>query len=470
MRIHGLCAESAKDLTQWRKTKTTLKRYRESKHLPPYEKHHDSPGVYLISMPEVSGLVYVGSAAQTIRHRWRQHISDLLAQRHGNSMLQRAVNKYGTDKLRFEILEICASDEVLQREQEWLARYDWDDLFNLNPNAASRLGAKLSEEDRLKLAESHGGISSPVILQEIAEYYRRGATQQALAERYKVDRSSIRNYLVRLKVEMRQLASENTELVAQVKELYEKGANAKQCAKKAGIDHDTALRILRASGVLRDASERQKMRVRKLGRRHYAEAAGAHIHEFQHPEHGSFRGYQFEFREKFGLPVSCVSQLCTGCRSELAGWRLVGAPKKTANRDKQVLKVHTFTHPTHGEFTGSQRDFLRAFGGMTQAGVSGLVNGRWDAYKRWEIKSRADPHVFRKGSRRERAGLPRNSRRKIPLCDHQAIKAELEAGVTQAAIAARYGVHQGSISNLCKRQGWETKRSKVKARVTPIAA
>lgn len=203
-----------------------MKRGRESKHLPPYERHHDSPGVYLIPMPEVSRLVYVGSAAQTIRHRWRQHVCDLLAGRHGNSMLQRAVNKYGIDKLRFEILEICTAEEVLQREQDWLARYEWDDLFNLNPNAASRLGARLSHDDRLKLAESHGGISSTEVLQQIAEDYRRGATQQSLAEKYKVDRSSIRNYLVRLNVVMRRLASENEALVAKVKRLYEEGHSA----------------------------------------------------------------------------------------------------------------------------------------------------------------------------------------------------------------------------------------------------
>lgn len=203
------------------------------------------------------------------------------------------------------------------------------------------------------------------------------------------------------------------------------------------------------------------MRVTKLGRKRYAEAAGAHIQEFYHPDHGTFRGYQFEFREKFGLPHSYVSQLCTGCRTEVAGWRLLSPPKKTANRSARTLKTHNFIHPELGEFNGTQHDFLRAFKGMTQAGVSGLVTGRWDTYKRWKIKNSSGPHVFRRGSPREHAGIPRKSRRKIPLNDYPSIRAELEAGVTQAAIAERYRVHQGSISNLCKRQGWKTKRSKV---------
>lgn len=431
-----------------------MKRGRESKYLPPYKKHHDSSGIYLISMPEVSGLVYIGSAAQSIRHRWRQHICDLLAERHGNSLLQRAVKKYGIDKLRFEILELCAVEEVLQREQAWIGRYSWDDLFNLNPNASSRLGAKLSEENRLKLAESHGGISSPEILQLIVEEYAQGATQGALAQKYNVDRSSIRNYLMRLEVKIRQLASNNPDIVAEVVRLYKEGHSSGYCAKETGIDQGTAIRVLRQHSVLRSVSEAQALRARRTDRKDYAEASGAHVHVFTHPEHGTFRGYQFEFVGKFGLARSNVSQLCNGYRNTLSGWRLASAPMKATKHAQKSAKTHHFIHPQHGEFIGTQGDLMKTFGGMTQAGVSGLVTGRWDSYKRWEIRNQEGPHVFRVGSRNARAGKPRNMKRKIPVHDYPTIKADLDAGVTQTAIAARYGVHQASVSNLIKRQGW----------------
>jgi group I intron endonuclease len=395
-----------------------MRRGRENRYLPPYERHHDSSGIYLISMPEASGLVYIGSAAQTIRHRWRQHICDLLAKRHGNSLLQRAVDKHGIEKLRFEILELCAAEDVVQREQEWFGRYDWDDLFNLNPNAASRLGCRLSDEDRLKLAESHGGISSPEILQRIAEEYMQGATQESLAKKYKVDRTSIRNYLVRLNVETRRLASANPDIVAKVRQTYAEGFSSGQCAKMAGIDQGTAIRILRECGLLRSVSAAQKLVAGRRDRKDYAKLTRAHVHDFAHPEHGVFRGYQFELVEKFGLAKSYVSQLCNGYRDEVSGWRLTSEPKKAENRRQKAAKVHDFVHPEQGDFVGTQGALMRTFGGMTQAGVSGLVTGRWSSYKGWEIRDPSGPHVFREGSHGVRSGKPRNTRRKIPVEDN----------------------------------------------------
>jgi group I intron endonuclease len=435
-----------------------MKRWRENKHLPPYEKHHDSPGIYRISMPQVSHLVYIGSAAQTIRHRWRQHLSDLLAKRHGNSLLQRAVNKYGIDKLQFEILEICKTEEVLDREQEWFGRYEWNDLFNLNPNAASRLGTKLSAEDRLKLAESHGGISSPKVLQQIAEEYKQGASQVALAKKYRVDRTSIRNYLLRLGVGARPRVSQQHAIIAKVKKLYGQGLSSAQAAKEVGIDQGTAIRILRESGDVRSVSEAQKLRAKRIDRRRYARAAGAHIHDFQHPKHGIFRGYQFEFRKKFRLNETLVSQLCRGLRKEVNGWKLVSRPKKTKSKTRGG-KTHHFIHPKHGEFVGRQNELLERFSDLTQASVSGLVRGRSVSHKGWEIRRTGSPHVFRGGSTNTRTGEPRKLRRKIPVEDYPQIKRELAAGVAQAVIAARYKVYQATISNLCKRQGWSKARS-----------
>jgi group I intron endonuclease len=430
-----------------------MKRWRENKYLPPYEKHHDSPGIYLISMPQVSRLVYIGSAAQTIRHRWRQHLSDLLARRHGNSLLQRAVNKYGVDKLQFEILELCATEEVLEREQDWLGRYEWDNLFNLNPIAASRLGTKLSKEDRLKLAESHGGISSPKILKRIAAEYRQGSSQVALAKKYKVDRASIRNYLLRLGVCVRPRVSQHHAIVAKVKNLYRQGLSSAKVAKEVEIDQGTVIRILKDAGAVRSVSEAQKIRAKSIDRRRYARAAGAHIDEFQHPKHGTFQGYQFEFRRKFNLSETLVSQLCRGLRKEVNGWKLASRPRKTKSRTRGG-KTHHFIHPKHGEFVGRQKDLLERFSGLTQASVSGLVRGSSVSHKGWEIKKSGSPHVFRGGSTNTRTGEPRKLRRKIPVEDYPQIKRALAAGAGQAVVAARYNVHQATISNLCKRRGW----------------
>lgn len=434
-----------------------MKRGRENRYLPPYEKRHDSAGVYRISMPTVSKLVYIGSAAQTIRHRWRQHVCDLLAERHGNPLLQRAVKKYGIEHLRFEIVEICAAGEALQREQEWIHRYEWDDLFNLNPSASSRLGAKLSEEDRLRLAESHGGISSPDVLREIAKEYLDGASQSSLAAKYNVNRSSIRNYLARLGVKMRPNAADNHETVAEVRRLYKLGNSSGYCAREVGIDQATVIRILTEHGEMRSVSEAQKERAKKLDRREYAKAAGAHTHVFKHPKHGTFNGYQFEFRAKFGLNETLVSQLCRGMRKSLDGWVLEGPPKK-ASRETRSGQVFHFIHPKHGEFVGRQNELLEKFYGLNQSGISGVVCGRSVSYKGWELRREGEVHVFRGGSTNTRTGLPRNRRRKVLLADHEKIRRAVSSGVRQSEVAKTYKVSPGCISRICRAGMPKTRR------------
>jgi group I intron endonuclease len=481
-----------------------VKRGRKNKYLPAYEKHHDSAGIYLISMPEVSKLIYVGSAAQTIRHRWRQHISDLLAKRHANRLLQRAVNKYGIDKLRFEIVELCAPEQVLSREQAWIEKHNWSDLFNLNPNSTSRLGSKLTEEDRLKLAERHGGISSLRLRRQIAAEYKAGATHGELARKYKVDRSSIRNYLIRLGVKMRPFASKNPKIVAELKRLYAQGHAAAYCASQLGIDEGTAITILRRSGDLRSVAKAAQHTANRRGRKDFARSAGAEIHLFRHPEHGTFRGYQFELRQKFGLNETLISQLCRGLRGQVSGWVLLSSPKESRARARGGKTYH-FIHPEHGEFIGRQKDLMASFQGLEQGSVSALALGKVLSHKGWEIKDRAGAHVFRGGSTKTRSGNPRNYRRKIPLELHAQIKqlaakgatkealaakygvsascigkicrkglpvsrrrnfseedirrihADLAAGLSQTAVGAKFGVHQASISNLCKRRGWRFK-------------
>jgi group I intron endonuclease len=432
-----------------------MKRGRENKYLPPYEKRHDSAGIYVISMPDVSRLVYVGSAAQTIRHRWRQHICDLLANRHGNPLLQRAVNKYGIDKLRFDVLEFCQTEEIYEREQEWIARYEWDDLFNLNPKAGSRLGAKLSDDDRLKLAESHGGISSPAVLERIAEEYKAGAKQKDLAQKYNVDRSSIRNYLLRRGVELRPSSTKDPVIIKKVTSLYEQGQSAKQCAKAAGIDEATASLIISAHSQKRPRHEVARLKVARKNREDYARAAGAHRHTFTHPEHGTFCGYQYEFRQKFSLNETLVSQLCRGLKTELSGWKLVGPPRKAKLRTRGGTIRH-FIHPRFGEFVGRQTELLEKYKGLSQAGLSAVVTGRCVSYKGWELKNPNGAHVFRGGSTNTRTGAPRKRKRKIPIEDYGRIRTELSAGVTQATIAERYSVDQSTISNLCRKQGWRS--------------
>ncbi len=433
--------------------KKSSRPHRFSPFLPPFEPNHNLPGIYKISLPEITELIYIGSAAQSIRKRWRVHLNDLVKKRHGNDRLQNTVNKYGLDKLRFEILEICSAEKTIEREQFWIEQHEWQQLFNVNPKASSRLGATLTPEDRLMLAEKHGGVASPEILARIAKEYANGATQVDLAAKYNVDRSSIRNYLVRLGVDLRKKPTENAETIERVLTLYRDHA-PKVVAHMVGIDPDTVRKIARENGILRDNSAAQKKRMAQTeARQKQAKAVGGNLFTIAHATNGTLTGYQFELAEKTGIPRKDISELCRGLIEEHEGWHLASTQKASGHR-KSGTKQHSFIHKKHGEFIGSVSELRSAFPKLKQAGLSLLTTGGMISYKGWEIRT-GDQHTFSRGMGYKRGGEAKNiPNRKIPLSDHEEIKRLLREGESQTAIAKRYGVTQSVISRLRQRMGW----------------
>jgi hypothetical protein len=83
-------------------------------------------GVYKIFHVHNPDIVYIGSATSIkkyrkgFKQRWICHLKDLKNNKHHSVFLQRVVNKYGIEGLRFEILEKCKFDECIIKEQYWL--------------------------------------------------------------------------------------------------------------------------------------------------------------------------------------------------------------------------------------------------------------------------------------------------------------------------------------------------------------
>lgn len=102
----------------------------------------------------VNGRLYIGSAAN-FEVRKSTHISQLRSHKHGNQFLQRAWDKYGENSFRFEIVEICAKDNLLKLEQEYLDMLDVKNLYNILPIAGSSLGVKRTEKYKLKRRGPH---------------------------------------------------------------------------------------------------------------------------------------------------------------------------------------------------------------------------------------------------------------------------------------------------------------------------
>ncbi len=108
-------------------------------------------GIYLISHLD-SGKVYVGSSVNCIS-RIKKHKSLLSRNKHYNTKLQNAWNKYKETNFSFEIIEKVPPRLLMEREQCWMDSYDVIDVgYNLTPNANSNLGFKHSDETKRKLS------------------------------------------------------------------------------------------------------------------------------------------------------------------------------------------------------------------------------------------------------------------------------------------------------------------------------
>jgi group I intron endonuclease len=140
-------------------------------------------GVYKIIHLDKPELCYIGSATMQGKNiarcgfyiRWLRHFQDFKKGTHHSNYLQRVVNKYGINNLRFIILEVCESvEESLEKEQYYL------DILNPEYNACkiatNSSGFKHSKITKLKMSTSRKGKKKvPMSLQR----------RQAIAERMK---------------------------------------------------------------------------------------------------------------------------------------------------------------------------------------------------------------------------------------------------------------------------------------------
>ncbi len=77
--------------------------------------------IYKISN-DINDKVYIG---ETIRHepllRWNAHKAAIKSGK-GCPLLQKAVNKYGIEHFKFEVLIICFDDDVYKYEKEYIKK------------------------------------------------------------------------------------------------------------------------------------------------------------------------------------------------------------------------------------------------------------------------------------------------------------------------------------------------------------
>lgn len=123
-------------------------------------------GIYKI-LNRINGKYYIGGSVNIIL-RWSRHKNDLNKNKHPNTKLQNAWNKYGEENFKFEVLELIDDKQKLKDiEQNWLnvSNCCKDEIgYNLSNNSTGyslnnnyRIGKLHTEETKIKMSQARKG-------------------------------------------------------------------------------------------------------------------------------------------------------------------------------------------------------------------------------------------------------------------------------------------------------------------------
>lgn len=73
---------------------------------------------------DINNKIYVGLATTSIEERFATHLKDCHKRTHEKRPLYAAMNKYGIEHFRIELIEECDIDFLAEREQYWIEFYD----------------------------------------------------------------------------------------------------------------------------------------------------------------------------------------------------------------------------------------------------------------------------------------------------------------------------------------------------------
>lgn len=111
-------------------------------------------GVYKIENT-VTGDFYVGSS-KNVEKRWKQHKCSSIWKRYPNSRMYQGMQKYGTDRFVFEILEEVEPGHLKEKEQQFIETLN----PTYNSNNANGLDVERRKEYIKKYQQSEKGKKS----------------------------------------------------------------------------------------------------------------------------------------------------------------------------------------------------------------------------------------------------------------------------------------------------------------------
>lgn len=138
-------------------------------------------GIYTITNT-VNGKQYVGSAVN-FQKRWTRHSWELKNNRHHNSYLQRAYDKYGDEAFQFDIVETVEDLDILRDvEQTYLDKGEYP--YNMLKNAAGG-SMKLDDHPRgEEIRRARSGPNHPLWGKPHSEERRRKHSEAMSGEKH----------------------------------------------------------------------------------------------------------------------------------------------------------------------------------------------------------------------------------------------------------------------------------------------
>lgn len=117
-------------------------------------------GIYKITNT-IDNKCYIGKSID-LKRRIRKHKAYLKSESHHNIHLQRAYNKYGLENFKFEIVEVCAEENLDYLEVFYIQKYNaYENGYNMNLGGENGRGYKHSEAFKTEQRQNNLGAKNP---------------------------------------------------------------------------------------------------------------------------------------------------------------------------------------------------------------------------------------------------------------------------------------------------------------------
>lgn len=186
---------------------------------------------------KVNGKSYIGQTRNTVEFRWRQHINAK-----DNKYFHKAIKKYGVENFKIETLECCNVEDLDSKEIYYIAKYN---TFGENGYNLTKGGSAYSPCRR-----ESGYLVLDNKYEEIKQMYLSGYSTYKIGTLYNVDRHCVAKILnsLGIKTQKNKININNQELQELVND-YKSGCSIKTLAKRYGCDGKSLKAYLIRHGI-----------------------------------------------------------------------------------------------------------------------------------------------------------------------------------------------------------------------------